>query len=149
MNAERIFRISREISRENFKICVFPGKFPGKFVLIINILEHYPGEIGNWLKSEWRGGQELIKEWHTDNVHMCFPMYYLIRSRSDCKWCNNNKISIYHLWWLLNVFRAIILYSFWCFFGAVKPPRSGPSETALRLRRFPIGGPPQALLKKI
>ena len=85
MNAERIFRISREISRENFKICVFPGKFSGKFSLIINILEHYPGEIDNWLKSGWRGGQELIKEWCADNVHMCFPMHYLIRSRSDCK----------------------------------------------------------------
>ena len=29
-----------------------------------------------------------------------------------------------------------------CFFGAVKPPRSGPSETALRLRSLPEGGPP-------
>ena len=27
-------------------------------------------------------------------------------------------------------------------FGAVKPPRSGPSETALRLRSLPEGGPP-------
>ena len=31
-----------------------------------------------------------------------------------------------------------------CFFGAVKPPRSGPSETALRLRSLPEGDPPQA-----
>ena len=29
-------------------------------------------------------------------------------------------------------------------FGAVKPPRSGPSETALRLRSLPEGCPPQA-----
>ena len=29
------------------------------------------------------------------------------------------------------------------FFGAVKPPRSGPSETALRLRSLPEGGPPR------
>ena len=28
------------------------------------------------------------------------------------------------------------------FFGVVKPPRSGPSETALRLRSLPEGGPP-------
>ena len=27
-------------------------------------------------------------------------------------------------------------------FHAVKPPRSGPSETALRLRSLPEGGPP-------
>ena len=29
-----------------------------------------------------------------------------------------------------------------CIFGAVKPPRSGSSETALRLRSLPEGGPP-------
>ena len=29
-------------------------------------------------------------------------------------------------------------------FGASKPPRSGPSETALRLRSLPEGCPPQA-----
>ena len=62
MNAERIFRIYREISRENFKISCFPGNFPGKFIQIINFLETYSEEIGNWLKSGWRGEQELIKK---------------------------------------------------------------------------------------
>ena len=28
MNAERIFEISREISREKLKFCIFPGNFP-------------------------------------------------------------------------------------------------------------------------
>ena len=31
-----------------------------------------------------------------------------------------------------------------CIFGSIKPPRSGPSETALRLRSLPEGCPPQA-----
>ena len=33
-----------------------------------------------------------------------------------------------------------------CIFGGVQPPRSGPSETALRLRSLPEGRPPQAIL---
>ena len=66
MNAERIFRISREISRENFKILCFPGEISRKYVQIINFLDTYPGEIGNWLKSEWRGEQELIRKQHRE-----------------------------------------------------------------------------------
>ena len=64
MNAERIFRISREISRENFKILCFSGEISRKYVQIINFLDTYPGEIGNWLKSEWIGEQELIRKQH-------------------------------------------------------------------------------------
>ena len=37
-----------------------------------------------------------------------------------------------------------VFYRISSIFGAVKPPRSGPSETALRLRSLPEGCPPQA-----
>ena len=62
MNAERIFRISREISRENLKIMFFPGKFSEKLIQTVNFLENFPGEIDNWFKSRWRCEQELFKK---------------------------------------------------------------------------------------
>ena len=37
-----------------------------------------------------------------------------------------------------------VFYRITSIFGAAKPPRSGPSETALRLRSLPEGCPPQA-----
>ena len=149
MNAERIFRISREISRENFKFCVLPGKFPDFFFKSSTFSKTIPGR----LVKDWNQDEEVNKNWLKNNMltmYTCVfrPTHYLIRSMSDCKWCNNDEMRIYHLWWLLNIFSEIILCSFWCFCGTVKPPRSGPSETALRLRSFPRRGPAAGAFKK-